>query len=90
MKSHAIRPFWQLYHTLPANIQREADKVFALFQGDPFHPSLHFKELNGHPSYWSVRIGKQWRALGQRRDGDVYWFWLGHHTEYDKLINRLP
>jgi hypothetical protein len=90
MNLHAVAPFWVLYHALPAEIQREADKAFALFQRDPFHPSLQFKELRGHPGYWSVRVGKRWRALAERRGGDVYWFWIGPHTAYDQLVDRLP
>ena len=75
---------------MPADVQEEADKAFALFQTDPFHPGLQFKELRGHPGYWSVRIGRRWRALGERRGSDVYWFWIGPHTEYEQLITHLP
>lgn len=90
MNSHTIVPFWRLYNALPVAIQSEADKAFDLFQQDPFHPSLQFKELRGHPGYWSVRIGKRWRALAERRGGDVYWFCIGSHTMYDQLVDRLP
>jgi hypothetical protein len=34
----------------------------------------------------SVRISRGYRALGLR-DGDlVTWFWIGSHTDYDKLL----
>ena len=32
---------------------------------DPGHGSLHFKKLEGHEALWSVRIGRQYRALGR-------------------------
>ena len=48
------------------------------------HPSLHFKKVG---SQRSVRVGIAYRALGVERDGDVVWYWIGSHADYDKLIN---
>lgn len=60
------------------------EKQFALLKRDPEHPSLHLKPLVGHADVWSVRVSKQYRALGRRRASVMYWFWIGHHAEYDK------
>lgn len=82
-KTH--RDFWSCYVRLPAGIQTAAREKFRLWRRDPFHPSLHFKELA--PGLWSVRIGPQYRALARRRRGEtVVWFWIGTHAEYDRLI----
>jgi len=36
---------------------------------------------------WSVRINDAYRALAVR-EGDVfYWFWIGAHDQYERLIN---
>ena len=52
---------------------------------DPTHPSLHLKPVGG---LWSVRINEAYRALAVR-EGDVfYWFWVGPHDQYERLINR--
>ena len=61
------------------------NKQFELFRKDPTHPSLHLKPVGG---LWSVRINDAYRALAVR-EGDVfYWFWVGPHDQYERLINR--
>jgi hypothetical protein len=54
---------------------------------DPFHPSLHFKSIHQTRPIWSVRIGLNYRAVGIKPDAnEIVWFWIGSHTDYDKLI----
>jgi hypothetical protein len=38
---------------------------------------------------YSVRIGIGYRALGLRKDEQIYWFWIGSHAEYDDLLKRI-
>ena len=83
MKHFASNRFWTSYRTLPVEIRELADKNYELLKSHPRHPSLHFKRLG---SLWSVRIGAHYRALGMEEDGDVVWFWIGTHAEYDRLI----
>jgi hypothetical protein len=79
---HAAPDFWISYRALPANVQGAADRTFTLLKADPHHPSLHFKKAD---SFWSVRVGLHYRALGvEVRDG-VLWFWIGTHADYDRL-----
>ncbi len=54
---------------------------------EPGHPSLHFKKLNRVPNAWSVRIGKQYRAVGERSGDAIEWFWIGTHNEFDNLFS---
>jgi hypothetical protein len=75
--------FWELYRKLPANIQRQADRNYALLKIDQHHPSLHFKRIG---DLWSVRVGIHYRALGFEHDEGIVWFWIGSHAEYDKLM----
>ena len=35
---------------------------------------------------WSVRVSVKYRALAFREDGEVVWFWIGPHAEYDRMI----
>lgn len=65
-------------------MQEQADKQFALFTENPFHPSLRFKATG---NYWSVRVSRGYRALAEREDNDLYWFWIGPHGEYDRIID---
>ena len=35
---------------------------------------------------WSVRVGAHFRALALDKDGDLLWFWIGSHADYDKIL----
>ena len=83
MNHHASPRFWALYEALPPDIREIADKNYRLLKSDSRHPSLHFKKIG---EFWSVRIGLHYRALGVSVDDGVYWFWIGTHAEYDKIV----
>ncbi len=38
---------------------------------------------------YSVRVGIHYRALGVDRGDYLLWFWLGTHSEYERLLNQL-
>ena len=85
MKHTASRRFWRAFDALPAEVQALAKKSFAQLQSDPAHPSLAFKVLvSGR--FQSVRVGLYYRALGIQANGGVHWFWIGTHSEYDRLV----
>ncbi|WP_017294364.1 ParE family toxin-like protein [Geminocystis herdmanii] len=79
------RKFWLFYNQLPKDIQQLADVSYELLKTNPSHPSLHFKKVN---KYWSVRVGKAYRALGIEVKNGILWFWIGTHGEYDRLIGK--
>ncbi len=83
MKHHTTRKFWNFYKTLPTAVQKIADKNFRLLKSDPTHPSLNFKKID---DMWSVRVGAHYRALGFDHGGSVLWFWIGTHSDYDKMM----
>ena len=83
MKHFASMRYWRLYETLPERTRLLADKSYALLRSNPKHPSLQFKRIG---SYWTARVGLRHRAVGLDLEGDVLWFWIGTHAEYDKLI----
>lgn len=87
MRSSTTKSFRALYARLPRAVRNLARKNYRLWLQDSRHPSLHFKQIGG--PYWSVRIGLSYRALGREKDGVLYWFWIGHHREYDRLISQL-
>jgi hypothetical protein len=82
--SRASPEFWTLYDRLPQEIQEQARKQYALFRQDPFHPSLRLKPVG---LFWSVRISRSYRAVAARRGDQFFWFWIGSHAEYDRLIS---
>lgn len=83
MTHRATDTFWKRYRSLPAAVQRLADKNFELLQRDPRHPSLQFKKVG---EGWSARVGLYYRALALEDDGGLVWVWIGPHDEYDKLL----
>lgn len=83
MTHYATAGFWQHYRKLPEAVQRLADKNFALLKDNPHYPSLHFKKIG---PLWSVRVGLDFRALALDKPDGLYWFWIGAHADYDRLI----
>jgi len=83
MKHFSSPSFWKCYQALPKVIQNLADKNFSILKSNPTHPSLHFKKVE---KYYSVRVGLKYRALGVEVDEGLLWFWIGNHSEYDRLI----
>jgi hypothetical protein len=84
LKHHASERFWALYEALPVEVRALADKNYRLLQTDPRHPSLHFKRIG---KLWSIRVGHRYRALGTDVDGEILWFWIGTHAQYDKIVD---
>ena len=84
-QSHASTEFWNLYQKLPSQVRRAADKQFILFEQNPNHPSLHLKQVG---DLWSARVNNAYRALALREGSTFYWFWIGPHGEYDKILRR--
>ena len=86
MRSYTTGRFRAAYVALPASVLRQAREAYAVFQRDPYHPSLRFKMIHPSEPIWSVRIGRHYRAVGVR-DGDIIaWYWIGSHAAYDTLI----
>jgi hypothetical protein len=81
--SHASPEFWALYNSLPQAVQEQTRKQYELFAQNPFHPSLRLKPVG---SFWSVRISGSYRALAARRGAHFFWFWIGSHSDYERLI----
>jgi len=83
VRHFASPEFWFHYRLLPESIRELADKNFALLKQDPRHPSLRLRKIG---SFWSVRVGIGYRALGKDRTEGIVWVWIGSHAEYDSII----
>jgi hypothetical protein len=82
--NHFTSPdFWHLFSALPTEIQELARQNYELLKSDPHHPSLRFKKVG---DYWSVRVGRGYRALATEVEGGFLWGWIGSHAEYDRII----
>ena len=85
MNHRATPRFWRCYNGLPAEVQRLADGCYALLQQDSRHPSLHLKKVG---RFWSVRVGLHYRAVAVEDGAELAWFWIGPHSEYDRLLGH--
>lgn len=81
----ATERFWKCFENLPPLIQKTAKKNFELLKLDPSHPSLHFKKIG---TFWSVRIGMNYRALAVEDGNNFIWVWIRTHDEYERLIKE--
>jgi hypothetical protein len=90
MRSLRTRQFKALYEALPERVQHEADNAYHRFMADPSYPGLNFERVQGtrEPVY-SARVGLSYRALAVRTEDRWVWFWIGSHSEYDKLLARF-
>jgi plasmid maintenance system killer protein len=78
--------FWRLFSRLDQDAQKAAREAYQRFLTDPVHPSLHFKKLGGYSNVWSVRISKQYRAVGEREGDKIIWAWIGTHNDFDRMF----
>jgi hypothetical protein len=88
MKSFTTERFRKGFRNLPVDVQRQARDSYRLFKEDPFHPSLHFKQIRVTEPIYSVRVGRSYRAIGVKHGEEVVWFWIGSHSDYDKLVGK--
>ncbi|EAZ91403.1 ParE family toxin-like protein [Crocosphaera chwakensis] len=90
MKSELTNDFLKCFAKLPETVKQTARKNYKLWKDNTTHPSLEFKRLNTRESVYSVRVGIGWRAVGVMKTSDtIVWFWIGKHSEYDKLLKKL-
>ena len=89
MKDVVLDDFIKCDEKLPDNVRRQVTHALSLWRQDPFYNSLQFKQAKTKDPVWSIRIGRQHRALALREADTVEWFWVGSHDEYMKLLNRL-
>jgi len=60
--------------------------AYRLFRSNLAHPSLQFKKLEGEDNIYSARIGLGYRALALMKKDRVIWYWIGSHSDYDRLV----
>jgi hypothetical protein len=83
MKSSTTPDFWQLYSRLSPEIRQRAKKAYQVWKRNPRHPSLCLKKVG---QMWSIRIGAGYRAVALLEGETFFWFWIGSHDEYEKLL----
>lgn len=81
---HRTTPrFRSCLNGLPPQVRDLARKNFLLLRNNPRHPSLRFKKVG---SFWSARVGLDYRALAIEEGDDFVWVWIGSHDDYERLV----
>ena len=83
MNSQTVPRFWELYAKLPQVVRRRARQAYQRFRANPARPSLHFHRLAGHGELWSVRVTRDFRAVGLLQGDTITWFWIGNHEDFE-------
>jgi len=84
--THLATPeFWYRYRQLPAEVRELANKSFEILKQNAQHPSLRLKKVG---VFSSARVGLHYRALAKERNEGLVWFWIGHHSQYEQVLNR--
>ncbi|HPA45447.1 MAG TPA: hypothetical protein PLZ55_05245 [bacterium] len=89
MNSRTTREFRELFAALPAHVKRQARHAYRLFYRNPHHPGLHFKQVRTEPRLFSARVGMGFRAVCVLNRDRAIWFWIGSHSDYNRLLKRL-
>jgi len=89
VKSSVTKAFRKKLDGLPASVQEQAAKAYALWRSDPYHNSLQFKRVSQRQPIYSARVSLDYRVLGLLENDHIYWFWIGAHAEYNELLQRL-
>lgn len=89
MKSRTTAQFRKLFADLPEQVQEQTRAAYRQFKENPNHPSLRFKKVHPELPIYSARVSKNYRAVGQLDEGTIIWFWIGSHSEYDRLLGQL-
>ncbi|MBI3921988.1 MAG: hypothetical protein HY318_11275 [Armatimonadetes bacterium] len=83
------RRFLEAVPQAPPQVQDRAYKAYRQWRANPFARSLRFRRVSETDSVYSVRIGRQYRALGVLEDDTVYWHFIGNHDDYELELKKL-
>lgn len=86
MNSRTTRKFWEKFDALPRETQGRARRDYRKWKKNPNTAGLNFKRVSDKKPIYSVRIGRDYRAVGLLRGDRIVWYWIGHHDEYDRII----
>ncbi len=88
MNSVTTTKFRACFKKLPIHVQQLSRKAYKLWKDNPQHPGIQFKLVVPKEAIYSVRVSIAYRALGVKEDETIIWFWIGSHTDYEKMLKQ--
>lgn len=89
MRSRTNERFRKAFDSLPEDVRRRAREAYARWQENPAHPALQYKKVHDTQPIYSVRITRDWRAVGILQGEEMIWFWIGSHANYERLLDQM-
>jgi mRNA-degrading endonuclease RelE of RelBE toxin-antitoxin system len=89
MKAVTTQKFRICYAKLPKQIKELARKNYKIWLNNIDHPSLQFKQVHNTEPIYSARVGISYRVLCVVDGDTAIWFWIGSHSDYDKLLKEF-
>lgn len=89
MTSRTTQRFRDCFAALPGAAQQQARAAYRRFRENSRQPGLRFKRVHASEPIYSVRITRDYRALGVLDGDQIIWFWVGKHDEYEKIVRQL-
>jgi hypothetical protein len=89
VNSYVTEDFVAIFATLPEEVKVRARKAYRQWRENPSHPSLHFKRVHSREPIYSARVSLKWRVLGLWEGNSMYWFWIGTHADYERMLQQL-
>jgi hypothetical protein len=87
VKSRITSNFRKCFSELTPDTQRQAREAYRKFAENPYHPSLRLKKVHAVDPIYSVRISRDYRALGVQTADEIVWFWIGSHADYERILS---
>ena len=81
MNSRVTPSFIEAFRRLSPEIRDRARRAYKEWRANP--SARRFKQVGEDVS---VRIDRNYRAVGYIEGDAVYWYWIGKHDDYDRLI----
>ncbi len=81
--------FRKLYGKLDSTTQAAVDEAFSQYKRDPALVRFAAKGREGGRLVFGAHVNEFWRALAFREGDDTYWFWVGSHSDYDRILSKL-
>lgn len=89
MGSWRTAKFRKLYDKLDPATQALVDAAYESYKRDPKLVNFEQKgRLQGVP-HFGARINENWRALAFQTEGETFWYWVGLHTDYDRILKGM-
>jgi hypothetical protein len=88
MKSRATRRFRRAFEKHRLTFAAAREKRTPSLSEIPATPVSDFKRVHPSEPIYSVRVTRDYRALGILERGEMVWFWIGSHDDYGRLISR--